>query len=353
MALSHRAELLGRNLGLLAGERRLFVDFEVDDLLELARDGLPLAGAELVEHHYGGLRRARMPGAAGARIPVVHFGLAEIPAGERYALIVLSLPQGREARDMVFAMVAALLAPGGRLLVVGETRAGIRPARADLTERFARVEALDSARRCALLSADQPREAPAGLDAVLKQHFRVDAFSVGGVEVQVASLPGVFSHGELDEGTRDLLATLGEVQARRILDVGCGAGVIGAALHARQADRHIDMVDVSAWALASARRTAELNGMPVERVFASDVYSDVRDMYDLIVSNPPFHRGIDTDWSVVERFLTQARDHLTPGGAVRFVANSHLAYADLLNRSFGRWDIVDETERFIIYEATA
>lgn len=353
MALSHRAELLARNLPLLVGERRLFVDFEVDDLLEIARDGLALAGAELVEHHYGGLRRSRMPGAAGAHVPVVHFGLTEVPADARYALIVLSLPQGREARRMVFAITAGLLAPGGRLLVVGETRAGIRPARADLAERYARVEAVDSARRCALLAVDQPNEAPAGLDAVLKQHFRVDAFRVGGTALQVASLPGVFSHGELDEGTHDLLATLGEVQARRILDVGCGAGVIGAALHAHQADRHIDMVDVSAWALAAARRTAELNGMPVERVFASDVYSDVRGTYDLIVSNPPFHRGIDTDWSVVERFLVQARDHLAPGGSVRFVANSHLAYAELLNRSFARWGIVDETERFIIYEATA
>ncbi|HRX84616.1 MAG TPA: class I SAM-dependent methyltransferase [Phycisphaerae bacterium] len=350
MALSHRAELLARNPETCTGARPLVVDFDIDDLLELAREGLALTNATLACHHFGALRRARVR-ANDAGIGDVHFGLFDLPPEPRFDRVLLSLPQGREARALIFALAARLLTPDGRMVVVGETRAGIRPARTTLGEFFADVESIDSARRCGLLCADKPNTDALPPDPVGASFRRFEA-SAGGTTIAVESLPGVFSHGELDEGTQALLESFRQPLPGRILDFGCGAGVIGTWLQRHQEDVHVDMVDASALAVASARRTATDNNLPTDRVWPSDVFSDVPGAYDLIVSNPPFHRGVDTDWTTVERFLSEAGDHLNPGGRLRFVANTHLAYASTLDARFTRWRVVHETDRFLVYEAT-
>ena len=46
-------------------------------------------------------------------------------------------------------------------------------------------------------------------------------------DLRIFSLPGVFSANELDNGTSLLLSTLTSPIQGKVLDVGCGAGVIG------------------------------------------------------------------------------------------------------------------------------
>lgn len=82
------------------------------------------------------------------------------------------------------------------------------------------------------------------------------------MSVEVAGLPGIFSHDGLDSGTRMLLETLEEqpVQADRLLDFACGAGVIGAWIQAWQVGREevvasVDGVDVQSQAVICARET--------------------------------------------------------------------------------------------------
>jgi len=86
-------------------------------------------------------------------------------------------------------------------------------------------------------------------------------------------------------------AALPRGQAPRVLDVGTGSGCIAVALAREIADAQGTAVDVSAAALAVARRNAERHGVAERIEFrASDVYAGLPAdaTFDLIVSNPPY-----------------------------------------------------------------
>jgi tRNA1(Val) A37 N6-methylase TrmN6 len=80
-------------------------------------------------------------------------------------------------------------------------------------------------------------------------------------------------------------------RARRVLDLGCGTGVIGLALAMRDARARVVGVELHPAMAELARRNVELNGLG-ERM--EIVEADLRRLkldatFDLVVSNPPYH----------------------------------------------------------------
>ena len=108
------------------------------------------------------------------------------------------------------------------------------------------------------------------------------------------------------------------------------------------------MTDIHAMALESARKTLSENQLQGE-VYASDVFSDVQGKFDLIISNPPFHDGIDTAYRAVTELITQAKWHLNQGGELRIVANSFLPYPELLRQHFNDYQVLAQTGKFKVY----
>ncbi len=163
----------------------------------------------------------------------------------------------------------------------------------------------------------------------------------------------MFSHGKLDEGTDFLLAQLRALPFEKALDWGCGAGVIGAALKLAHPEKHVDFVDSNVMALEATRRTLASNGFATDSVWPSDIFSDVHGRYDVIVSNPPFHKKLETDFSITERFLREAGEHLTGSGRLIIVANAFINYFPPLRESFGKVEVVAENTKFRVIEAKA
>ena len=108
------------------------------------------------------------------------------------------------------------------------------------------------------------------------------------------------------------------------------------------------MTDIHAMALESARKTLSENQLQGE-VYASDVFSDIEGKFDLIISNPPFHDGIDTAYRAVTELITQAKWHLNQGGELRIIANAFLPYPELLRQHFGDYEVVAQTGKFKVY----
>ena len=211
------------------------------------------------------------------------------------ALVVLRLPREKERLAMVLHALAASMNPDARLWVVGEKRAGINSAARLLEMRFATVRKLDSARHCSLLEARAPRECPPfSLDdyaTTLRVDARPDA-------LVLTSLPGVFAHGRLDEGTALLRDTLDTCAvAGDVLDFACGNGVLGIGLLVGHAAARLTLLDASALAIEAARRSLALNACSA-RVLASDGLGELDGVFDWIISNPPFHRGVDNDLDI-------------------------------------------------------
>lgn len=258
---------------------------------------------------------------------------------------VLFLPKAKDLTDYLLNALASKLA-GRELFLVGEKRAGIEAAARQLSP-FGRARKLDSARHCQLWQVTvetPPQEVEL---SSLAKHFEIE---VNGEPLNVVSLPGVFSHGRLDRGSALLLENLDRLPSGHLLDFGCGAGVLGAAVKRRNPSMNVTMLDVDAFATASSRMTLAANGLTAE-VLTADGIDAAPEHLDVILTNPPFHTGVHTDYAATENLLRKAREHLKKGGELRLVANSFLRYQPIIEQHLGSCAIMAEGQGFRIYRA--
>lgn len=272
-----------------------------------------------------------------------HFGIS--PPALDFAAALVFLPKSRELTDYLLNALAARL-PGRELFLVGEKRAGIERAAKQLAA-FGQARKLDSARHCQLWQV-RVTQAPAvpNLES-LAQRYQLQ-LSDG--PLTVISLPGVFSHGRLDIGSALLLEHLDGLPSGHLLDFGCGAGVLGAALKRRYPDSQVSLLDVDAFAVASSRLTLAANGLQAE-VICGDGIDAAPVGLSAILSNPPFHQGVHTHYQATENLLRQATQHLRPKGELRLVANSFLKYPPLIEQHLGPCQSLTEAKGFRIYRA--
>ena len=233
------------------------------------------------------------------------------------------------------------LAVGSQIFIVGENRSGVKSAEA-IMEGIATLQKIDSARRCGLYYGEL--EQPTEFD--IKRWWR--NYQVDNVKIH--ALPGVFSHNELDIGSDLLLSTLTEPMSGNVLDLACGNGVLAAVVGTQNPAVTLTLSDVSASAIDSATATLAANNL-TGKIIPSDVYSDLDDKFDWIISNPPFHDGINTSYNAVETLIFQAPKYLKKGGRLRIVANAFLPYPDLLDKAFGGHVVLAKTGKFKVYEA--
>ncbi|MDN4629564.1 16S rRNA (guanine(1207)-N(2))-methyltransferase RsmC [Erwinia sp. DT-104] len=235
----------------------------------------------------------------------------------------------------------ALLPVGSELFIVGENRSGVRSA-TDIVEGWATLNKIDSARRCGLYHGRL--DAQPEFDA--KAYW--NDYELG--DLTIKTLPGVFSRDGLDAGSNLLLSTLTPHMKGKVLDIGCGAGVLSAMLARFSPKVRLTLTDVNAAAVEASKATLAANELEGE-VFASNVYSDVQGRFDLIISNPPFHDGMQTSLDAAQTLIRGAAKHLNMGGELRIVANAFLPYAQVLDETFGSHEVLAQTGRFKVYRA--
>ena len=136
----------------------------------------------------------------------------------------------------------------------------------------------------------------------------------------------LFSSYQVDEGTDLFLRTIdldtGGAAPQRVLDIGCGCGVIGIVLARLLPAAHVTMADRDLLAVRYARHNATLNGTTNTEVVGSVGLEDVPGgAFDLITSNIPAKIG---DEAIEQEFVLGPLDRLRPGGSYWFVVVSGL-----------------------------
>ncbi len=159
------------------------------------------------------------------------------------------------------------------------------------------------------------------------------------------TLPGVFNHGSLDVGTALLLEHVPAPPRGRLLDLGCGSGVIGLSMKLEEPALEVTLADIDAFAI----RSTQLNSARLQAeadIVASDGLDNIDGRFDYLFSNPPFHQGKETDYAFARELFTAAGRHLTSDGQIWLVANRHLPYEDWAREFFAEANVMVQEKGF-------
>ncbi|MFF3008226.1 methyltransferase [Kitasatospora sp. NPDC057940] len=173
----------------------------------------------------------------------------------------------------------------------------------------------------------------------------------------VVNHAGTFCAERLDIGTRFFLGHLPTpAPGARVVDLGCGNGVVGTAAALAGPGAELVFVDESHQAVASAEETFRANLGPdarAEFLTADALAPEVAPpgSVDLVLNNPPFHSHQATTDATAWRMFTGSRRALRPGGELWVVGNRHLGYHVKLRRLFGNCQLVAGNPKFVVLRA--
>ena len=332
------SEVVIRQIDLLQ-DRVLFVNAPTDDLLSQLNDNIKpsIWCWNFNDFQYFQNQQSN-----------VHFGV-DFPEGQ-FDQAVIFVPKSKELLNYLLHNVASHLAQGASIFLVGEKKGGVERAAKQL-QPFGKTLKIDSARHCQMWQTLLEKTVTLKPLQEWVQKYPVETPNG---ELTICALPGVFSQNRLDVGTATLLPYLSQMTSGKIADFGCGAGVISAYLAKLNPKNRIFAMDVDAFALASTQMTFEQNLLEPEQLEIKAVtgIEDAPLFLHAIVSNPPFHQGIQTDYNASENLCKTSRRHLKSGGELWIVANRFLNYPTLIEQHYGQCTIKADQQGFKVLFAS-
>ena len=183
-------------------------------------------------------------------------------------------------------------------------------------------------------------------DPTVKSEERIIEYKIKGKTLTFISDNGVFSKNHIDSATELLVKTIYDEVHGKILDVGCGYGVIGITLATSQEIKEVTMIDINHRALELAKRNSVKNKVSSKiKVLESNGFEQIKEKYDAIITNPPIRAGK----SVIYQMYADAKEHLLDGGALYIVINKkHGAPSTIkyLEELFGNAEVLDKKAGF-------
>ena len=152
------------------------------------------------------------------------------------------------------------------------------------------------------------------------------------IDLKFETEPSFFSPKLIDHGTLAMLSVVDFLPDDRVLDLGCGYGVVGILAAKLIGEENVFMCDISEQAVEYAKINAALNGVPNIKIRLSDGYKNIAEGdFTLILSNPPYH----VDFSVPKDFIEVGFRKLDVGGKLVMVTKRLDWYKNKLTSVFG------------------
>lgn len=272
----------------------------------------------------------------GAKMPLEALFAAELTGiGEQSfdicAIDISSFHSNRALLDTTHA-AGERLKPDGMIYAAGPKDTGILSFTKRLVELFGNAQPMAYrkgqrvvvARKTGDLTPLPPDDRHGEVTITLRDHsFVIDRD------------PAVFAGGALDDATAMLIDALVIKPDDRVLDLGCGSGLLGLVAAQLAPEGQVVMTDADASALELARRNCTRNGITNAVVKEADVADTIApERFTVVVCNPPFHQRHERNAELVQRFMRAAAERLDIGGHAYFVANRFLAYESKLGALF-------------------
>jgi 16S rRNA (guanine1207-N2)-methyltransferase len=157
--------------------------------------------------------------------------------------------------------------------------------------------------------------------------------TIHGVDLELETAPSLFAPRAIDPGTLAMLSRVSFSRHDKILDLGCGYGVIGILAAKLLGAGRVHMIDNDPVAIEMSRRNARSNGVEGVNIVLSDgVDALAASEFTQILCNPPYH----VDFSVPKRFIHKGFNRLVVGGRFWLVTQRDDWYRNKLRSIFGR-----------------
>ena len=150
----------------------------------------------------------------------------------------------------------------------------------------------------------------------MKTSVEMIEITINSKELKFQTDPVLFSPKAVDKGTLAMLSVVDFQSGDKVLDLGCGYGVVGIFAAKMIGQENVIMCDISSQAVKCSRENAVLNGVPEITVLESNGFAQITDRdFTLILTNPPYH----ADFSVPKHFIEEGYKRLKLGGKLVMV----------------------------------
>ncbi len=172
--------------------------------------------------------------------------------------------------------------------------------------------------------------------------------SIKGIDLVFQAEPGLFSPRQVDPGTLAMLSVVEFLPEDKVLDLGCGYGVVGILAARLIGAERVFMIDNDPAAVACAQTNARQNHVPDVSISVSDGFDQFGETdFTKILCNPPYHE----DFSVPKRFVHKGFNRLVIGGQMVMVTKRRKWYEMKLKGIFGAVRI-REVDGYHVFTAT-
>lgn len=171
--------------------------------------------------------------------------------------------------------------------------------------------------------------------------------NISGTKFEFYTASGVFSKDKIDTGTLALAENMILEKNSKVLDVGCGIGVLGIAA-AKLFNANVVMADINKRAVMLAKKNAELNNVKAE-IYQGNLYEKIKGSdFDAVVSNPPNTAGKELCFQLIE----ESKNYLKQNGSLQIVARHNKGGKTLskkMEEVFGNVKVVAKKSGYFVY----
>lgn len=262
----------------------------------------------------------------------------------KFDLVLIQLPKNLSYFEDILCHFASTLDQGSEFIFTGMIK-HMAPGHFDLINKYIGATTTSLAvKKARLIFAKLEKEAtpsPYPLEV-----------SIDGFEKKFINHSNLFSREKLDIGTRFMLDNIPKGNFQKVLDLGCGNGLLGIKTKMLNPSAHITFTDESFMAIKSAKANYESHFSDNASFYWMNSFEESKtEEFDLVLCNPPFHQSNTVGDFIALQMFKDAKRVLRKGGVLRVIGNSHLGYQVKLKGYFGNSKIVNQNQKFMIIDS--
>jgi 16S rRNA (guanine1207-N2)-methyltransferase len=316
--------------------------------------GDPSARVTMIDSHLAAVFSARQTARANGvgNVEVIIGDCARPVFGQTFDAVLALLPKSRPTWEQTILDASAVLRPGGSFFLAGAKNCGIKSAAKFAGDVFGEVEVVAYKGGSRLLKAVRA-PGPAPPPGEYYSWHKVTAPLAGG-RIEFVTRAGLFSRDRLDDGSRMLMESMAADQrprpTDRVLDLGCGSGVLTLAAARAVPGGSVVAVDADCRAVEATGRNIEASGLTNAEARLSDCIEAVAgERFDVVITNPPRHQARKGDFDLTDQFIFGSAGVLRPAGRLLLVASHFSRYRRVMEQVFRTVEVVCEDNRFSVF----